>query len=112
MKVNQLGTLAIIGVVVSFTVACNGSPTKPTAISPTFDDGAPVASVNLSTVMPVGAVGQICTDQSPTYDENGYQIDAPSVTCVPVAAEQPQENVVVSDAPSMESARFVHRLRR
>ena len=119
MKVNQLGTLAIIGVVVSFTAACSGSPTKPTAINPSLGDGASAASVNLSNVMPIGAVDQTCTTQSQTFDEYSYQNDGVQnagtsfVTCdSPAAAEQPQEDVVVSDAPSMDSARFAHRLHR
>ena len=113
MKVNQLGTLAILGVVVSFTVACNGSPTKPTAINPPAGDGASVASVNLSTVMPVGAVGQTCTSVPATFDDYGYQIEAETVTCdSPAVVDQPQDEIVVSDAPPMESARFIHRLRR
>jgi hypothetical protein len=119
MKVNQFGTLAIIGVVVSLTVACNGSPTKPTAISSPPGDGASVSSVNLSNAMPVSA--QTCTTQWPTFDEYSYQNDnvqnvgTSIVTCdVSAAADQTQaqEEVVVSEVSSMDSARFVHRLHR
>src|SRR5438874_968760 len=63
MKVSQFGTLALIGVVVSFTVACSGSPLKPTAANPSLGNGASAASVNLSDVKQIGAADQICTGQ-------------------------------------------------
>jgi hypothetical protein len=119
MKFNQLGTLAVIGVVISFTAACNGSPTKPTTTNPSLGDGASAASGNLSGLRSVGAVDQICTGQPQSLDENGEptggapNADAPAVTCdSSPAADKPQDEVVVSGAPSMDSARFVHRLRR
>jgi hypothetical protein len=120
MKANQLGTLAILGVVVSFTAACNGSPTKPTTINPSTGDGASAASFNVSSVNPVAAVDQICAGQQQTLADGEVadtglvaNADAPPVTCDPsVAADQPQDEGVVSDAPSMDSARFAHRLHR
>jgi hypothetical protein len=124
MKVNRLGTLAIIGVVVSFTVACGGSPTKPTAVNPLLGEGASTASVNVSNLNAVGAVDQICTGQPQTLkpqtlddgtDQTGGEptADTPPVTCNPSgAADQPQGGVVGSDSAPMDSARFVHRLHR
>ena len=113
MKINQLGTLAIIGVVVSFTVACNGSPTKPTAFNPPLGDGASVPSVNLSNVIPVGATDQVCTSLPQAYDEYGYQTgDIWPMTCEPAATEAAQEEVVVSDESSTDSAVFARRLHR
>jgi hypothetical protein len=118
MKVNRLGTLAIIGVVVSFTVACGGSPTKPTAVNPLLGEGASTASVNVSNLNEVGAVDQICQDQPQTIDDGTGQTvdptaDTPPVTCDPSgAADQPQGGVVGSGSAPMDSARFVHRMHR
>jgi hypothetical protein len=119
MKINQLGTLAIIGVVIFFTAACNGSPTKPTALTPSLGDGASAASVNLSNPKTVAATDQLCTTPPQTFVEGEDQhgelppADAPPVTCdSSAAADQSQADVVMSDAPPMDSARSVHRLRR
>ena len=113
MKINQLGTLAIIGVVVSFTAACSGSPTTPTAANPSLGDGASAASVNLLNFQSVGAVDETCTSQPPTFDEDGNQTDTPPVTCdASAAADQPQDDVVINDPPPMDSARFARHLHR
>ena len=121
MKINQLGTLAIIGVVASFTAACGGSPIRPTAVNPPLSDLASTTALKLTTLQQV-AVDQMCTAKSVIYDEYGNEIpeaapdasttDAPatpSVVCeAPAAPEQPQDAAVVSDPSSMESARFAH----
>ena len=66
----------------------------------------------------------MCAAQAVTYDDYGNEIpdvvatDPPVVTCDPApAADQPatdqaQEDVVVSDPRSMDSARFARRLHR
>jgi hypothetical protein len=126
MKVNQLGTLAtlaIIGVVASFTAACSGSPLKPTPANQLAGDGSSATSVTLTTFQQEVAVAQICTAQTVTFDDNGNEVpdvstDSPAMTCEPApaadqpAAEQPQEDGVVADAPSMDTARFARSLHR
>src|SRR4051812_7528530 len=110
MKINQLGILAIAGVIVSFTAACGGSPTTPSAAIPAISNGALAESVNVSGVKSVGATDQVCT-QTQTYGETDQSWEAPNadtppVTCdSPAAADQPQADVVVSDGPSMDSLR-------
>ena len=120
MNFNRLATLVIIGAAVSLTAACNGGPTKPSAMAPSFGDGAAVASVNVSNINPVGAVNQVCTGQPNTSDGEDQagetsNADAPVITCDSPANAQPQADeagVVVSDSPSMESARFASHLYR
>ena len=121
MKVNQLGTLAILGVVASFTVACGGGPTKPSAAIPSFGGDNSATSVKLTNFQEV-AVDQMCTAKSVTYDDYGNEIpDAPApdgatgdaatppVVCDPPAApDQPQDEVAITDLSSMDSARFAH----
>jgi hypothetical protein len=122
MKVNQLETLAILGVLVSFTAACGGSPTSPTAANPS-GGGGDAASVKLSALQGVAA-GQVCAAQTVTFDDSGNPIpdappaDTPATTCDAAPApdqpqaDQPQANAAVSDSTSMDSARFVGRLHR
>jgi hypothetical protein len=124
MKVNQLGTLAMIVVLGSFTAACGGSPTSPTAANPSAGGGDQAASVKLSTFQQDVAVGQICAAQTVTFDENGNPIpdasttDTPAMTCESApATEQPQADgqqagAAAGDSTSMSSARFVRRLHR
>jgi hypothetical protein len=117
MKVNQLGALAIIGVVVSFTAACDGSPTKPTAAFPPPGDAASAASVSVSSVLPIGAIEPSCTDPTETTENRDPSDGGPNslraVTCDSSAAvEEPQGDVVVSDPLPMETARFARRLHR
>ena len=117
MKINQLGTfaIAIVGVVVvSFTAACGGSPTTPSAAIPSIGNGALAESVNLSGVKSV--TDQICT-QTPAYGETDQSgeapnADTPPVTCdSPAAADQPQADVVVNDGPSLGEISLAHRRR-
>jgi hypothetical protein len=117
MKVNQLGTLAILGVVASFTMACGGGPTKPSVAIPSFGGETSATSVTLTNFQGV-AVDQMCTAKAVTYDEYGNEIpDAPTteapatppVVCDPPAApDQPQDNVVITDPAWMDTARFAH----
>jgi hypothetical protein len=112
MKVNQLGALAIVGVVVSFTAACDGSPTKPTAAFPVAGDAAPAASVNVSSAVPVGAIQQTCTTTPGSLGDDGMP-SADTVTCDSSAAvEEPQADVVIGDSSPMDAARFARRLHR
>lgn len=126
MKVNQLGTLAILGVVASFTAACGGGPTKPSAAIPSLGGEASAASVRLTNFQQGAAVNQMCTAKSVTYDDYGNEITeapateastadapaAPPVVCdAPAAPDPPQDDAVISDLSSMDSARFA-RLRR
>jgi hypothetical protein len=116
MKVNQLGTLAILGVVASFTVACGGGPTKPSAAIPSFGGETSATSVTLTNFQQEVAVDQMCTAKAVTYDDYGNEIPdastteapaAPLVVCDPPAApDQPQDDVVITDLSSMDSARF------
>ena len=106
MNTNQLGTLSIIGVVVSITAACGGSPTKPTAFSPAIGDNASAPSITLSSPRLV-ADDQACTSPSPT-DAAGDQSGeanaeaAPVMTCEPPAAGEPEDGVVISDSSVMD----------
>jgi hypothetical protein len=116
MKINQFGTLAIVGVVFAFTVACGGSPTVPTATSPSLGDGAPGAFGNLANL---NRVRTICTSEMRTVEEGAEfeagevpSEEAPPVTCdAPAGAEQPEGDVVITDPPSTEiqGARRLHR---
>ena len=122
MKVNQFGTLAIIGVVASFTAACSGSPLRPTVANPATGNGSSATSVNLTAFQQEVAVDQICTPQTVTFDEFGNEIpdvaSGEAMTCEPApaadqpAAEEPHEDGVITDAPSMDTARFARRLHR
>jgi hypothetical protein len=115
MKVNQLGTLAILGVVASFTVACGGGPTKPSAAIPPFGGDTSATSVKLTNFQEV-AVDQMCTAKAVSYDDYGNEIPeastteapaTPPVVCDPPAApDQPEDDVVITDLSSMDSARF------
>ena len=68
MKINLLGTFGIIGVVASFTAACGGSPTKPTASNPFVGDGGSAPSVNISN--PRTVIGlEVCANQPPASDD-------------------------------------------
>jgi hypothetical protein len=124
MKVNQLGTLALIGVVASFTAACSGSPLKPTLANPAAADASAATSVKLTAFQQEVAVDGICTARTVTFDENGNEIpdvssgEAPAIACDPApaadepAADQPTEDAIISNSPSMDTARFARRLRR
>ncbi len=122
MKINQLGTLVIVGVALSVTAACGGSPIKPTAIGPSFGDGAAAASVTVSTLRLAGSTEQLCTSQ-PSSDQSGDQsdtqnVEAPAMTCdSPVdtgssaetdssADTEPQSEVVVNEETPTDAARF------
>ena len=123
MKINKFGTLAIIGVVASFTAACGGSPTKPTALNPLAGGGGSASSFIVSDPKLVGSIDQICVAQSvaaASVDENGEPAAAGTTTEAPAAdaapvmrcdvpASEPQADVVISDSSSMESARFANR---
>jgi len=117
MKLNQLGTLIVIGVVGSLTAACNGSPTKPAAFVPASSDGTSAASVNVSAPLSVGAADQVCTTQPPA-DQGGDQSgdtpngDAAIVTCEPLPSTESSGDVAVIDAPAMDDAQFAYHLYR
>jgi hypothetical protein len=121
MKMNKLGTLAILAVVASFTAACNGSPTKSSALAPLLGDGGTAAPVNVTA--PIAAKGA-CVSQ-PEPDPYAYQTDdasnvnAPSTACVPPATTEAadaeaeaQADVVLSEALPMDDARFAKHLDR
>ena len=88
MKHSQVGTLGIIGVVVLFTAACGGSPTKPAALNPGSGDGASAASVTFSNTKLIEAVDE------------------------PAAADAPADEVVTSDSSVMDDLWSVTRLQR
>ena len=118
MKINQFGTLAIIGVA-ALAAACGGSPTKPTALNPLAGSGGSASSFTVSDPKLVGAVDQICTTSQSLVDENGNETGeapaadtAPVMTCDVPASEPPADSAVISDSSSMESARFVNRFHR
>jgi len=107
MKMNPIGTLAVVGVVVSFTVACSGSPTKPAAAIPSFGQETPGASVRLTPFQEV-AVEQICAAQAAVYDDeadDGNEV-APMVCDPADPDDESKDEAVVSDTSAMDSARF------
>ena len=109
MKINHLGTFTIIGVALSITVACGGSPTKPTAVNPAFGDGASAGSaVNVTNPRPVGALVVCANQPDAVVDENGETVPAPVVMCDAPAPPEPTADVVISDTPTgddLQSAR-------
>ena len=113
MKIKQLGTLGIIGVMVSITAACGGSPTKPTASNPAIGDNAPASPVGVSSPRLV-ADEAACTSSAPADDQTGEaNADAaPAMTCdapAAPAAEDQQGEVVIGDSSVMDDLWYFRR---
>jgi hypothetical protein len=97
MKINLLGTFGVIGVVASFTAACGGSPTKPTASNPFVGDGGSAPSVNISN--PRTVIGlEVCANQPPASDDPyGDGQPAPVAMCDVYAPDEPAADVAADE---------------
>jgi hypothetical protein len=122
MKINQLGTFGMLGVVVSLTAACSGSPIKPAALNPAAGDGSSArAAIALSDARLIGAGLEPCPNQPPAaVDQYGEVLETTdtvlmcdvSTTEEPAAAEEPaaeevQSDVIISDTSTVEALRGV-----
>jgi len=113
MKIKKLGTLGIIGVVLSITAACGGSPTKPTASNPAIGGGAPASPVPVSSPRLV-ADDHPCTSLAPVDDQTGdaNAEAAPAMTCdapAAPAADEEQGEVVIGDSSVMDDLFYFKR---
>ena len=113
MKINLLGTLGVIGAVVSLTAACTGSPTKPTAINSLTGDGGSASSVNFSNPRLAEAGLEVCADQPPaTTDENGEVTAAPVMMCDVSTTDAPADDAVISEPSASDAILSLRRLHR